>query len=87
MQNVLQATTLDDDSLRSDESLEEEEAVSSRLSPSSTYSSPQSQPWKDIDAAEIHDPLFSSEYAPDIYRYMCDREVCLCTNPNVPPEP
>lgn len=25
--------------------------------------------------AEIHDPLFSSEYAPDIYTYMKQREV------------
>ena len=34
--------------------------------------------------AESHDPLFSSEYAPDIYQYMREREVCgishlICT--------
>ena len=39
--------------------------------------------WKDIDAAEAHDPLFSSEYAPDIYAYMKEREVCPLT-PSVP---
>ena len=26
-------------------------------------------------AAEQHDPLFSSEYAPSIYQYMKEREV------------
>ena len=31
--------------------------------------------WKDIDQAESHDPLFSSEYAPEIYAYMREREV------------
>ncbi|XP_019850667.1 PREDICTED: G2/mitotic-specific cyclin-B3-like [Amphimedon queenslandica] len=35
----------------------------------------ESQLWKDIDEAESHDPLFSSEYAPDIYQYMREREV------------
>lgn len=31
--------------------------------------------WNDIDKAERKDPLFSSEYAPDIYSYMKEREV------------
>ena len=31
--------------------------------------------WTDIDLAESHDPLFSSEYAPEIYAYMREREV------------
>ena len=31
--------------------------------------------WKDIDKAEANDPLFSSEYAPEIYQYMRQREV------------
>lgn len=31
--------------------------------------------WHDIDKAESHDPLFSSQYAPEIYQYMKTREV------------
>ena len=31
--------------------------------------------WKDIDKLEAHDPLFSSQYAPEIYDYMREREV------------
>lgn len=71
MQNVLQATTLSDDSLRSDESLEELDPPTIPTSPSS-----KTQPWRDIDQAEAHDHLFSAEYAPDIFAYMRKREVC-----------
>jgi len=31
--------------------------------------------YKDIDAADAHDPLYSSEYAAFIYDYMKEREV------------
>ena len=33
--------------------------------------------WNDIDKAESHDHLFSSEYAPEIFKYMREREVCI----------
>ena len=31
--------------------------------------------WKDIDKQESTDPLYSSEYAPEIYTFMKQREV------------
>ena len=31
----------------------------------------------DIDESDAHDPAYSSEYAPDIYHYMRQREVSL----------
>ena len=34
------------------------------------------QCWNDIDKAESHDHLFSSEYAQEIFTYMQEREVC-----------
>ena len=34
------------------------------------------QCWNDIDKAESHDHLFSSEYAQEIFKYMLEREVC-----------
>ncbi len=72
MQNFLQATTLSDDSLRSDESLSEPAPF---LPPPSPSSKPQL--WRDIDRAEAHDHLFSAEYAPEIFVYMRKREVRL----------
>lgn len=33
--------------------------------------------WNDIDKVESHDHLFSSEYAPEIFKYMREREVCI----------
>jgi len=33
------------------------------------------QSWNDIDKAESQDHLFSSEYAPEIFQYMKEREV------------
>ena len=71
VKNFLQATTLDDTSLLSDESLSED--VGSQ-SPCSTS---QPQLWKDIDQAEANDHLFSSEYAPEVFHYMRQREVCV----------
>ena len=93
VQNFLQATTLNDVSFHSEESLTSEESLASGSS--STLSSTSSQEtssqnessvqlWRDIDKAEAKDPLFSSEYAPDIYTYMNRREVhvglsvCVC---------
>ena len=68
MQNVLQATTLHDDSLRTEEEDESSnDDVIDLTSPTPL--------WTDIDQAEAHDPTFSSEYAPDIYQYMMQREV------------
>ena len=71
VKNFLQATTLSDTSLLSDESLSEDVGVQT---PCST---PQPHLWKDIDQAEAEDHLFSSEYAPDIFHYMRQREVCI----------
>lgn len=67
MNNVLQATKITDDSLRADESLTED----MQIAPSVTTPEPQ---WKDIDKADAHDPLSSSEYAIDIFSYMRARE-------------
>ncbi|KAL5475410.1 hypothetical protein EMCRGX_G025223 [Ephydatia muelleri] len=67
MNNVLQATKITDDSLRADESLSED----MQIAPSVSTSEPQ---WKDIDKADAHDPLSSSEYAIDIFSYMRARE-------------
>ena len=80
VQNFLRATTLNDISFRSDESLASEES----LLPDSTSSSSREltpiQEWKDIDQAESKDPLFSAEYAPGIYTYMNRREVRIHYN-------
>lgn len=67
VQNSLQATTLCDFSLESVDSPEKRGCEAMPTSPTVE--------WKDIDAAEAHDPLFSSEYAPDIYSYMKEREL------------
>lgn len=61
MQNVLQATTLNDSSSGS------EELPIAAVEPTPA--------WTDIDKAEASDPSFSSEYAPEIYQYMRQREV------------
>lgn len=76
VQNFLQATTLHDLSLYSEETLSSEE-------PSQSTSSEQSsvQLWRDIDQAEAKDPLYSSEYAPDIYAYMRRREEHFTVEP------
>ena len=34
------------------------------------------QSWNDIDKAESQDHLFSADYAPEIFQYMREREVC-----------
>ena len=78
VQNFLQATTLNDVSLHSEESLVMEESLSGVSSSSSSTQGPSQetvQQWRDIDKAEAKDPLFSAEYAPDIYTYMKRREV------------
>ena len=69
VQNFLRATTLNDDSLRSEESLSED------LQQQTPPSTPKPQLWKDIDQAEAQDHLHSAEYAPDIFVYMRQREV------------
>ena len=76
VQNFLKATSLNDVSLLSDESLlcPEGEISESSTSQASRETKP-AQLWKDIDQAESHDPLFSAEYAPEIYAYMRKREV------------
>ena len=74
VQNFLQATTLHDLSLHSEETLTSEESSQS-VSSQVKEPSPSVQLWRDIDQAEAKDPLFSSEYAPDIYAYMRQREV------------
>ena len=71
VQNFLQATSLNDVSLRSEESLEEVESIVVDPAPSE----PDVPRWTDIDQADAHDPLYSSEYAPEIYTYMQQREV------------
>lgn len=71
MKNFLEATTLSDSSLHSEETLDAPSIV--------TTPEPPAQLWKDIDQAEAKDPLFSAEYAPDIYAYMRKREVCVRT--------
>ncbi len=70
MKNFLEATTLSDNSLHSEETLDSPSAVTNTLEPPV-------QLWKDIDQAEAKDPLFSAEYAPNIYAYMRKREVCM----------
>lgn len=40
----------------------------------SAMSTDEQQCWNDIDKAESHDHLFSSEYAPEIFKYMRERE-------------
>ena len=63
MQNVLQATTLDDSgSGPSELPFAEEEPTPL---------------WTNIDQPEAHDPSYSSEYAPEIYQYMMQREVSI----------
>jgi len=37
-------------------------------------STDEQQCWNDIDKAEGHDHLFSAEYAPEIFKYMRERE-------------
>lgn len=74
VQQYLQAASLSDDSLRSEESLSEDIELPTP-SPGSSTSSPGGQLWKDIDQAEAQDPLFSAEYSPDIFVYMRKREV------------
>ena len=68
VQNFLKATTLHDLSLQSEETLSSPEASSQE---------PPTQLWRDIDQAEAKDPLFSAQYAPYIYAYMRQREVCV----------
>lgn len=70
MNNVLQATKITDDSLRADESLSEDMQIAPSIC---TLPEPEPQ-WKDIDKADAHDPLSSSEYAVDIFSYMLARE-------------
>ena len=72
----LQATSLSDDSLRSEESLTEDIELPTPPPSSTVPSSVESgQLWKDIDQAEANDPLFSAEYTPEIFHYMREREV------------
>jgi len=87
VQHFLQATSLSDDSLRSEESLTEDIELPTPPPSSTIPSSVESgQLWKDIDQAEANDPLFSAEYTPEIFRYMREREVSnpcvsmLCDN-------
>lgn len=76
VQHFLQATSLSDDSLRSEESLTEDIELPTPPPSSTIPSSVESgQLWKDIDQAEANDPLFSAEYTPEIFRYMREREV------------
>ena len=76
VQHFLQATSLSDDSLRSEESLTEDIELPTPPPSSTVPSSVESeQLWKDIDQAEANDPLFSAEYTPEIVRYMREREV------------
>jgi len=76
VQHFLQATSLSDDSLRSEESLTEDIELPTPPPSSTVPSSVESgQLWKDIDQAEANDPLFSAEYTPEIFRYMREREV------------
>lgn len=72
MQHVLQATTLCDESLRSDQSPSPEEVID-LTSPTPS--------WTDIDQSEAHDPSYSAEYAPDIYSYMKQRELQFLIQP------
>ena len=67
MQNVLQATRLDDSS------------SSSGLGELPTAEVGPTPAWTDIDQAETQDPSYSSEYAPEIYQYMLLREVSIHT--------
>ena len=61
MQNVLQATTLDDSG-----------SGHSELPFAEVEPTPL---WTNIDQPEAHDPSYTSEYAPEIYQYMMQREV------------
>lgn len=81
VKNFLQATTLDDTSLLSEESLSED------VGTQTPYSTPQPQLWKDIDQAEAHDHLFSSEYAPDVFHYMRQREIHFAVQPYLSLQP
>ena len=73
VQNFLKATSLNDISLLAEESLLCSDGETTESSAS--QASQPAQLWKDIDQAESHDPLFSAEYAPEIYAYMRKREV------------
>lgn len=65
MQNVLQATTLSDNS-----------SLSSDESPLPGMGMVNPAPsWTNIDHADSQDPSYSSEYAPEIYSHMRQREV------------
>lgn len=77
VQNFLKATSLDDDSLRSEESLSSFEGETTEHTTQKSQETLPTQLWKDIDKAESKDPLFSSEYAPEIYEYMRMREVSI----------
>lgn len=78
MQNVLQATTLSDESLRSEES----PVIVVELSSGDVIDLTSPTPsWTDIDQADAHDPSYSSEYAPEIYSYMMQREMQFLIQP------
>lgn len=74
MQNVLQATTLSDSNTLEEAPITTDDEDDDVIIV---------QQWTDIDQAESHDPAYTSEYAPEIYQYMMEREVlymhlCMC---------
>lgn len=65
MQNVLQATTLSDSNTLEEAPITTDDEDDDVIIV---------QQWTDIDQAESHDPAYTSEYAPEIYQYMMERE-------------
>ena len=65
-----------DESLRSEESASEE-PITVDPSPVLVEMTSPAPSWTDIDQADAHDPSYSTEYAPEIYQYMREREVSV----------